>query len=225
MSSPLSLSPRRAKWLILGAWEPELARFRELAADPSVVSLVSLVAEAVGIGIVDAAIGITRCVIRHEPTDVAFIGTCGSLRGFAVGEAVVAESVMLVDPSIDGGRAVAVSPLVCSLQATDLGDALVGAGARRVKVANTIGVTTNAELAMTLSRAYDVEHLEAFAIARAAMTTRVPCTIVLGVANEVGPTGSDEWKKNHADVSARMAERLIGALVKTSRGARSPEQA
>jgi nucleoside phosphorylase len=202
------------KWLIVGAWEPELTRFRELAAGDVGLSLVSLVLEPVGIGVVEAAIGMTRCIERHRPSDVVFIGTCGSLRGFAVGDAVVAESVALIDDAIDQGRAAALAPLMCKLHATDLGDALVANGARRAKVANTIGVTTHVDLATALRQAYEVEHLEAFGVARAAIAAHVPCTILLGIANEVGQAGSDEWKKNHASVSARMGERLVDALVK-----------
>ncbi len=209
------------KWLVVGAWEPELTRFRELARGSGLLNGSSaFVLEAIGIGLVDAAIGLTRCTERHRPDAVVFIGTCGSFKGHAVGDVLLASSIGLVDHAITIAEAVKLSPLAIELEPAPLDEALA---LPRVSVANTIGVTVNDDLATRLAKTYDVEHLEAFAVARAAQLAKVPCSIVLGVANAVGKDGSADWKKNYERVSAIVAERLADAF-RTSRAVRSPEQ-
>src|SRR6266487_4022495 len=88
------------KLLVVAAWESELLRFRELT--PSTVAL-----DSVGIGLVDAAIGTTRCVMHHVPTHVILLGTCGHAPGspLAIGDVVVASGVRLIDPAVAEGRA------------------------------------------------------------------------------------------------------------------------
>ena len=208
------------KWLVVGAWEPELTRFRELALEGGGLNGSSLyVVEAVGIGLVDSAIGMTRCIERHRPTDVVFLGTCGSFGKHAIGDVVSGRSIVLVDRAIDDGQAVKLSPLTI-----DLEPSLLALDLPRVVVANTIGVTVNDELAARLAARCDVEHLEAFAVARAANIAKVRCTIMLGIANMVGKNGSADWKTNHERVSAIVADAAIRAF-RTSKAARSTEQA
>ncbi len=57
-----------------------------------------------------------------------------------------------------------------------------------------------------------VEHLEAYAVARACQTLGVPCTIVLGIANIVGAKGREQWRARHVEASARAAEVAFAAL-------------
>jgi futalosine hydrolase len=213
------------KLLVVAAWDPELERFRELtsAAAPPLSSL-SIVTEAVGIGPIDAAIGVTRCVEVVRPDALVFLGTGGAAprAGLRVGDVVAASSVRLVDAAAVEGRAALLPPYAEAI-ATDaaLHQRLVDEGARACVVGNTLSVTTEDALASTLGGAYEVEHLEAYAVARACGAA-CPCAIVLGVANMVGSRGRDEWRENHVRASSAAAEIAARAFLRTSTTQRSP---
>ncbi|MBX3188483.1 MAG: hypothetical protein KF819_15820 [Labilithrix sp.] len=207
------------------AWEPELSRFRALSRGDD-----RFVVEPVGVGLVEAAIGLTRCILRHEPSHALLIGTCGAFEEAApLGSVVTASGASLVDRSLLA-RASELPPPMPSRAAFDaaLHDALVAAGARSVHIANTVGITVDDALAAELGGSGDVEHLEAFAFARACAAAGLACGVALGVANRVGSRGRDEWKATHERASARAAEvayDALAALVRTSTTAPSPGRA
>ncbi|MDF2698194.1 MAG: 5-methylthioadenosine nucleosidase, partial [Labilithrix sp.] len=102
--------------------------------------------------------------------------------------------------------------------------AAMAAGAREATIANTLGITTDDALAATLSSHGQVEHLEAYGVARACQAASVRCAVILGVTNVVGSRGREEWRANHVATSARVGEvawRAMGAL-RTSTTQRLP---
>jgi nucleoside phosphorylase len=191
--------------LVVAAWEPELERFRALGND---VRNEQLNIEAVGIGLVDCAVGVTRSIARHAPTHVLLLGTCGAAptAALAIGDVVVGSTVQLVDPATVEHRAAL--PYAAEPIALDVGliDALEAGGARRSRIVNPLGITTDDALAATLAAHGDVEHLEAYGVARACALASVACAVVLGVANVVGARGREEWRANHVRASERAAE-------------------
>lgn len=212
--------------LVVAAWEPELARFRS-RADGAELAGVELAFEAIGVGVVEAAAGMTRCVIRHRPSAALLLGTCGAFAGKRdIGDVVTAVDVHLVDAAVVDGKA-AIPPPMPIAAAFDLAlhDALVAAGAKSVHVANTVGITVDDDLAARLARSGDVEHLEAFAFARACAAEGVPCAVSLCVANIVGARGRAEWLANHISASEKAADLAYDALVRSSTTARWPAPA
>ncbi len=213
--------------LVSAAWGPELERFRELLALGKASGEVLLA--ATGIGLVDAAIGMTRCLAEHAPAQVIAIGTAGAApgSGLAVGDVVVGTAVRLVDAAVVEGRAAmpfGAEALRCDEAMLDV---IFAAGARLSPIATTLGVTTDDALAKRLAVIAPVEHLEAYATARACAVLGVPCAIVLGIANVVGAVGREQWKANHVLASARAAEIAHAALpglldLRRSTRARSP---
>lgn len=202
--------------LVAAAWDPELARLRELVGEPAGAAL-----EAVGVGLVEAAIGTSRALELARPARAVFIGTCGAFAssGIARGAVVVARAAALVDPAALEGRAALPPPMPREVIAdAALADALAAAGARPARVACALGITTDDALAAALSSHGDVEHMEAFAFARACAAHGVPWTALLGVANTVGSRGRDEWRAAHVEASARAAELAHAALLRGERG-------
>ncbi len=65
-------------------------------------------------------------------------------------------------------------------------------------------MTTDDAVALALAAATgaQVEHLEAFAVARACADAGVPFGAVFCVANTVGARGRDEWRANHERAAA-----------------------
>jgi len=210
------------KLLVVAAWEPELVRFRERLSEAP--AGVELVLAALGVGLVETSILMTRCVVREAPAAALLLGTCGVFelekeRRPAVGSVVTGEAARLADASILEGAAALPGPMPAEV-AFDRGlhDALVAAGARSVQIANTVGITTSDALAERLAAktAADVEHLEAFAFARACAAAEVPCAAALGVANVVGAKGRAEWLANHVRASQEAADvafRALGAMM------------
>jgi nucleoside phosphorylase len=89
---------------------------------------------------------------------------------------------------------------------------MVASGARSCTVASTLSITTDDALAALLAPKGDVEHLEAYGVARACQSASVPCAIVLGIANRVGAKGREEWRAHHLTASARTAELVRRAI-------------
>jgi nucleoside phosphorylase len=215
---------RPSKVHVVAAWEPELERFRALVAeDAGLVRGTTLNMAAVGVGAVDAALGAMRCITQHRPDRVVLLGTCGAMpsSGLAIGDVVVGRSAFLADAAVLEGRAA--MPYLAEAIPLDAGlvHDLVAAGARPARIVNTLGVTTDDALATKLTELGDVEHLEAYAVARACVLASVPCAVVLGVANVVGSSGREQWRANHLVASARAAEVAVRVL-KTSTTERSP---
>lgn len=203
--------------LVVAAWEPELTRFRERLAGATVDGI-EVVTDTIGVGLVEAGIGMTRCVMGHAPDRAVLLGTAGALpRGkgqLAIGGVVVASAVQLVDAGILEGRSALPGPMPARV-ALDAGlhDALLTHGAKSVQIANTVGVTVDDPLAAALGAGdAHVEHLEAFAFARACAAANVPCGIVLGIANVVGARGRAEWLANHVQASAAAGDVAFAAL-------------
>jgi nucleoside phosphorylase len=219
------------KLLVVAAWEPELKRVRErLAVAPPGIALALA---TLGVGLVEASIAMTRCVEREQPTAALLLGTCGAFgAAHPVGSVVSGARVHLVDGSVVDGTAALPGPMPAdALFDPGLHDALVAAGARSVQIANTVGITTDDALAARLARvgvgessAPDVEHLEAFAFARACAVAGIPCAAALGVANVVGSKGRAEWLAGHeraSDAAADVAWRALGAIITSLASARS----
>ncbi|MBX3206129.1 MAG: hypothetical protein KF764_13750 [Labilithrix sp.] len=232
----MNRSFERPSVLVVAAWEPELERFRELCRGGSTLD-VDLEVAPIGIGLVDAASGLTRRIVARAPSLVVFVGTCGASpsSGLAIGDVVAGARVSLIEPAVVEGRAA--MPFASEAVELDeaMVEALVAAGARVATIASTLAVTTDDALAAALAPHGQVEHLEAYGVARAcqlergrdgaADEARVRAAIVLGVANVVGARGREEWRANHVAASARAAEVAWAALaagVRRSTRSRSP---
>lgn len=206
--------------LVIAAWEPELQRFRALV-DSRLNE--GLNVDAVGIGLVDATIGMTRCISRHRPTHVMLLGTCGAApsSGLKIGDVIAATEVRLVDPAVVEGRAA--MPYASEALRLDRAmlEPLTSSGARPSTVVNPLGITTDDGLAAKLAALGEAEHLEAYGVARACQAAGIPCAIVLGIANIVGSRGREEWRANHVAVSAGAAE-IAHLAIRKSTTTRSP---
>lgn len=177
--------------------------------------LVGLEGEAVGVGLVESALGAARVIAARKPERVVLVGTCGAYAnsGLSIGDVVVARSIVLAAPS---------GALIDGVMPTSLDtDAALSScfDAKAARVATTLSITTDDEVARVLERSTraGVEHLEAFAVARACAVANVPFTAVLGVANIVSARGRDEWRANHERAAAAAC-----AIVRNRSRSQSP---
>lgn len=163
----------------------------------------------VGIGPVVAAASTARLLSVHDPRAVVLIGTCGAYPGGPeIGSAVVANRVAL-------GSGVAAlglgyvprppGPIRCDP------DLVAQVDARTVSVLTCPAVTTDDNLVERLGDGWDVEHMEAYGVAWACQAAGIPFTVVLGIANVVGPDAHVEWltHREAAQQAAREAARPL----------------
>ncbi len=203
-------------WLIVSAWPPELARLRSARPGP-LSEPRPFVLGTVGVGLVEAAIGTTQLIAAHRPAAVLLIGTAGVYPGhhaaLPVGSAAAVAEMALLPGAEPGARWLWPGSMpVRERSSRRLLARLVRA--TQLPTANVV-----CPIAMSASRppgrrtargsASALENLEAFAVARAAATAGVPFAAILGIANEVGPSGHREWQGNARTAAAAACE---GAL-------------
>jgi nucleoside phosphorylase len=195
--------------LIVAAFAPELSPLspRVPVNGEARIGDRVIATRAIGVGLARGSAGLARALVEFAPRTVVLIGSCGVYPNcdVAIGEVVVARSVSLADAACLEGRG-EIPALVRQERLCDgpLGDSF---GVRRVRVANTVAITTDDALASRYGAAgFDVEHLEAFALD--AVPEEIACTAVLAVANRVGRDARAEWKSN-----AERAHRALAEIV------------
>ncbi|HZL17581.1 MAG TPA: hypothetical protein VFG23_07545 [Polyangia bacterium] len=204
--------------LVVSAFEPEIAPLRRRLAGRREVHTVT-----VGIGAVDAAIGATRAIAAYRPGRVIFVGTAGVYsRGRAaipVGGVAVAGRIQAVSTAVLRGDGYLPAPFVhrCDASAAltaALTAALGDPGRAPLSVACPLAITRTAALGRLIveGTGADLESLELFAVARAALAAGVELGAVLGVANRVGPGGHREWLKHHRAVSRSACDLIYRVL-------------
>jgi nucleoside phosphorylase len=125
--------------------------------------------------------------------------------------------VRLVSTATLRGEAYHPAPLVAAAEtAPPLRAALARAAgpAAPVTVACPLAITETTALARRIAATgAALESLEAFAVARAAASARLPFAAGLGVSNVVGPRAHAEWRANHLAAS-RAACRVVWAVLR-----------
>jgi nucleoside phosphorylase len=204
-------------WLVVSAWSPELARLRSASRRWPAQVRDRVRFGAVGVGLVDAAIGTARLLAQHRPRALLLLGTAGVYPGrdLPLGAAVVIDDTVLL-PSLD--REVYLPDLIttraaCSrrLMARLRGSAKLPTAV----VACPLAITADTTAARAAARRSGgvLENLEAFAVARAARAAGVPFAAVLGIANRVGKSSHREWKQHARAAAAAACEAAIPLLL------------
>ena len=161
--------------------------------------------ETLGLGAVNAAARAATLITQDRPDGVVLLGSCGSYPGGpTIGEAVIARRVGLSSGVAAMGLGYVPSPP----EAVSCDEQLVERlPHKRVDALTVHAITTDPVLAQRLSDGWDVEHLEAFGVARACAVAGVPFSAVLGVASEVGPDAHTHWLLHRQDalIAARAA--------------------
>jgi nucleoside phosphorylase len=203
--------------LVVSAFEPEIAPLRRRLAGRRDVQTAT-----VGIGAIEAAIGATRAIAAHRPGRLIFVGTAGVYarrRAIPIGGVAVAGEIQGVSTAALRGEGYLPGPVALRAEtsaalAALLTAALGEAGRAPLSVACPLAITRTAALGRLIADATgaELENLEVFAVARAALAAGVEFGAVLGVANRVGPGGHREWLKHHRAVSRAACDLLCRVL-------------
>lgn len=162
-----------------------------------------------GVGLVSAAASLGQVLAGQAVTRILFTGTCGalSLDELPIGAIVRARTVHLGDLGILSGDSFL--PEVMPRQVTPARFLESAKGAVDFDVFCPLSITQTENGARLLQRKFPqgvVENLECFAVAQLATEQKIPCEIILGVSNQIGPNGHREWLKNHREVSRATQE-------------------
>lgn len=180
------------------------------------------VLRAVGVGLVETAVGTTRALLETGARTVFFIGTAGRYPGTSpllrVGEAVIARRIKLLSTAAARGEGYLPRPLP---RFGDTDRAVRHALARATSlpvadVACPMAVTTAPATARRAAKATGcaLENLEAFAAARAAFAQGAKFACVLGVSNAVGPKAHAEWRAHGSRAAACAGEAVLAFLTR-----------
>jgi nucleoside phosphorylase len=212
-SSHVKIKPHKISTLIVGANAAELAPF--FAGKAPNISRRHFVIRgdfaylAAGIGPVAATFGLTHFLEDYRPRQIIAIGTAGAINTekLAIGDVLVTKSV-----STNAKLADVYTPrLQCAtikLKATmQKGTIKYGS------VFCPQDITCTESRRAALARAgHDAENLESFAYAFVAQRFLIPCTIYLGISNNVGERAHAEWKMYGAEVLRGAVERVTTQL-------------
>jgi purine-nucleoside phosphorylase len=158
-----------------------------------------------GVGALTAAVSTARLLATLIPGRVLFVGTCGAYDDrLAVGDLISASDALSVSLDVLEGRACRPSLETIRWPSTQPAPGSFPAHS----VAVPPGITQTLEGARRLALYAPAEHLELTGVFAACLAAGIPCSAVLGVANRVGPLAHQEWKANHARVSADLMETL-----------------
>ena len=172
---------------------------------------------ALGVGPLRAAAAAARLVEATRPDAVVLVGSAGSYPGGpAVGEVVSSRLLGWADGASALNQAYVPLPPAPVEGAPTL---LAHTDVTRATVLTVAAITTEPALIGALARygeqAWEVEHLEATAVAVACAQAGVPFLALLGIANRVGPNAHEEWKQNRASAergACAAARCLLAAL-------------
>jgi nucleoside phosphorylase len=220
--APAHITPTKTdRCLVLAAWPPELAHLRAELPDLPGRLRRRVTLACVGVGLVEAGIAAARLIDKHKPSTVLLVGTAGAYPGQAtelgLKSAAIAGRICLLPQILLGKHAFLPAIVPTETKSTP---ALVrtlrkATGLPCADVACPIGITATTEAASSAAKLSGcaLENLEAFAVARAAATAKVPFAAILGIANRVGPHGHREWEK-HAKAAAESACQAVLAALK-----------
>jgi futalosine hydrolase len=205
------------RWLVLAAWPPELAELHRLLKRRPIGKRV--VARAAGVGLVEAAIGATAAIAEAKPEAVIFVGTAGLYPNrrpdLALAGVAAARRLVLAADGVTTGDAY-LPPALPAAQETTLALRRIAAatGLLMADVACPLAITSRPAPVGRRGRApaYDLENLEAFAVARAAAAAGLPFAAILGISNSVGPSAHAAWKRNATSAAAAACRAALEVI-------------
>jgi futalosine hydrolase len=213
--------------LIVSAWSPELAYLRARLPHLPVSVGRAVTLGTVGVGLVEAGMGAARLIESRRPSMVLLVGTAGLYpdtgEDCSLEDVAIADHLKLLGEILPGKHSYLPGPLAKTIRCAP---SLVSVLKKTMPlpcldVACPLAITASTKAAFHAARTSDcaLENLEAFSVACAAKTAKLPFAAILGISNHVGPSGHAQWLR-HAKSSAQAAcQVVIEYLAKTFRQA------
>ena len=158
-------------------------------------------ATPIGIGMVDAAINLTRLCLKQAPTSLTFVGTAGSYGRKEIFEIVESHAASNIENGFFDGKTY--TPIENSVS-------IIEDVSRETLVNSSHYITTDAASARQyLENNIDLENMEFYAVLKVAKVLGIPAKGILIVTNYCHADAHKEFIVNHDE-----AKRLLSEYIK-----------
>jgi len=154
-------------------------------------------AKPIGIGLIDAAISLTRLCISSQPEEIVFVGSAGSYGEIALLQIIESCRATNVENSLF--NAAAYSPIEHKVSCETLTDAPI--------VNSSNYITTDSSLASYyLARNIHLENMEFYAVAKVADAFGIPFRGIFCVTNYCDAEAHESFLKYHPKAMEKLTD-------------------
>ncbi len=151
----------------------------------------------VGIGLVDAAINLTRICLEQNPKEICFVGSAGSYGSHQIFDIVETECACNVENSFLQGQSY--SPIATNVShETSLCEVMVN---------SSNYITTEESLGhIYLAKDIHLENMEFYAIMKVAKAFGIPAKGILIVTNYCNSQAHEDFLQNHQEAMRKLTQ-------------------
>ncbi|MBN2824896.1 MAG: purine-nucleoside phosphorylase [Campylobacterales bacterium] len=155
-------------------------------------------ATPVGVGMIDAAINLTRICLMNPPEFILFVGTAGSYGEKEIFDIIESKSATHIENSFfNAGAYTPIDNVISTAEDME----------SEVLVNSSNYITTDRTLARNyLAHNIGIENMEFFAIAKVAKEFDIPMGGVFIVTNYCNANAHEDFKANHAQAMRKLSE-------------------
>ena len=157
-------------------------------------------ATPIGIGMVDAAIRLTRLCLEHSPDTITFVGTAGSYGSKAIFDIIESHTAVNIENGFFDGKTY--TPIDNWIEVPER--PMVS---RETIINSSHYITTDyASAVQYLSNDIDLENMEFYAVLKVAKTFGVPAKGIFIVTNYCNGDAHRDFVANHDEAKRRLSD-------------------
>jgi nucleoside phosphorylase len=155
-------------------------------------------AEAIGIGMVDVAINLTRLCLAEKPESLTFVGTAGSYGDHGILEIVEATTATNIEIGFFEDRSY--TPIESRVES-------MGNVSRETIVNSSNYITTDEEASRQfVSHGMGLENMEFYAVLKVAEALGIPAEGIFIVTNYCRPDAHEMFLAHHGEAKKRLTD-------------------
>ncbi len=153
----------------------------------------------VGVGLVDAAINLTRLIIEKRPSALLFVGSAGSYGSYKPFDIISTSAAGNVELSLITGSAY--TPIDNTIYHGDV------SRETSIMINSSNYITTDMEVATEYQKlGFELENMEFFSILKVAENFEIPASGIFIVTNYCDENAHEDFLKNHEQAKALLSE-------------------
>lgn len=159
-------------------------------------------AEAIGVGLIESAINLTRTCLLNKPDFILFIGSAGSYGDYKIFDIVESKKAANLELSFLNGDSY--TPIDYMLESENK-------ILRNDTIVNSSNyITTNSLLAKKYSEfGIGIENMEFFSILQVAQEFKIPVGGIFIVTNYTNKNAHEDFLRNHKEAMSKLTQYLI----------------
>ncbi len=153
----------------------------------------------VGVGLIDAAINLTRVIIEEQPDAIVFVGSAGSYGKYAPFDIIESSSAGNIELSLITGSAY--TPIDNTIYHDNV------SRETSIMINSSNYITTDMEVATEYQKlGFELENMEFFSILKVAQNFEIPAFGIFIVTNYCDENAHDDFVKNHEKAKALLSQ-------------------